>query len=37
LVDHFFVTLRERGEEKVPGGTVRIVPAWRWALEVAKG
>ena len=27
------VTLHETGEEKLPGGTVEIVPAWRWALR----
>jgi len=26
------VTLHEAGEEKLSGGTVRIIPAWRWAL-----
>ena len=26
------VTLYETGEEKLPGGTVQIVPAWRWTL-----
>ena len=27
------VTLHETGEERLPGGTVQIVPAWRWALD----
>ncbi len=27
------VTLHETGEERLPGGTVHIVPAWRWALR----
>jgi hypothetical protein len=27
------VTLHETGEEKLPGGAVQIVPAWRWALR----
>ena len=27
------VTLHETGEEELPGGTVRIVPAWRWLLD----
>ena len=26
------VTLHDTGEERLPGGTVHIVPAWRWAL-----
>jgi len=27
------VTLHETGEERLPGGTVQIVPAWRWVLD----
>ena len=27
------VTLREEGSERMAGGEVRIVPAWRWLLE----
>ncbi len=30
------VTLRDEGSVEVAGRTVRIVPAWRWALEEAR-
>ena len=31
------VTLREEGRERLEGGEVRIVPAWRWFLERGEG